>query len=159
MDERELYLRMRSNPPLPPWLAHPGWEPESIGWRMGGGEDLIYRLSVYFRHCTPEEYEAYVAKYPEVPGWTGWYAGTGLVVGDARLPEIVEETRTLTLLSPDGTCLAVVGLRDGSYRVHLYHRSADGDGDVWEETGYPSLVGDEEDAARMAHELLGEKVE
>lgn len=155
-EERELYFRMRSDPPVPPWIAFPGREPESIGWRMGDGETHLYRLHVFFTHCTAEEYEAYLAKYPEVPGWRGWYSGEGFVIGGARFTERGEERLALTLLSADGARLAVVGDRgDGLYRVRLFHRVLLGSDAIWEEIGGASLVASEAEGTRLAREFAG----
>jgi len=74
MTEEALFIELQKNPPAPPWEAFPGMEPSSLGWRMGGGEDHTYKLYVYFAHCTPEERAAYMARYPEPPGWEGWYS-------------------------------------------------------------------------------------
>lgn len=34
----------------PPWLAHREIERYSIGWRMGYGEDYIYRFAIGVQH-------------------------------------------------------------------------------------------------------------
>lgn len=38
----------------PPWLAYPEIERYSIGWRMGYGEDYLYKFSDWF-YSLPEE--------------------------------------------------------------------------------------------------------
>jgi hypothetical protein len=157
MDENELYLRLREQPPLPPWLAFPDLEPESIGWRMGAGESHLYELSVFLSHCSAEERAAYVEKYPEPQGWTGWYSGDGLVIEGARLFEIAEEMRIATSISDDKNRLAVVGRRDDSlYRVRLFRRATDTwySGPIWAELGSPSLVDSELAAKELAKQLV-----
>lgn len=39
----------------PPWLAHREIERYSIGWRMGYGEDYIYRFGAWLDGLLPEE--------------------------------------------------------------------------------------------------------
>ncbi|MFR6693156.1 MAG: hypothetical protein ACLUS6_03700 [Dysosmobacter sp.] len=39
----------------PPWLAHREIERYSIGWRMGYGEDYIYRFGDWLDTLSPEE--------------------------------------------------------------------------------------------------------
>jgi hypothetical protein len=157
MDEKALYLRLREQPPLPPWLAFPGLEPESMGWRMGAGETHLYELNVFLSHCSAEERVAYVEKYPEPQGWAGWYSGEGLVIEGARLFEIPEELRIATSMSEDANRLAIVGRReDGLYRVRLFRRTKDTwySGLIWTELGSPSLVDSELAARELAKQLL-----
>ena len=39
----------------PPWLAHREIERYSIGWRMGYGEDYIYRFGDWMDTLSPDE--------------------------------------------------------------------------------------------------------
>ena len=57
----------------PPWLAH--WEIErySIGWRMGYGEDYIYRFGDWMDTLSPDERTEYRTLFPEPVTWKGWW--------------------------------------------------------------------------------------
>ena len=57
----------------PPWLAFPYIERYSIGWRMGAGEDYIYRFFQWLRTHSPEEQLEYRALFPEPVTWKGWW--------------------------------------------------------------------------------------
>ena len=57
----------------PPWLAHREIERYSIGWRMGYGEDYIYRFGDWMDTLSPEEQEKYRALFPEPVTWKGWW--------------------------------------------------------------------------------------
>ena len=57
----------------PPWLAHREIERYSIGWRMGYGEDYIYRFGNWLDTLSPEEKEKYRALFPEPITWKGWW--------------------------------------------------------------------------------------
>ena len=43
----------------PPWLAHREIERYSIGWRMGYGEDYIYRFGDWLDTLSPDEQTEY----------------------------------------------------------------------------------------------------
>ena len=70
----------------PPWLAHREIERYSIGWRMGYGEDYIYRFGDWLDTLSPEERTEYRALFPEPVTWKGWWededSGEVLVHGD-----------------------------------------------------------------------------
>lgn len=57
----------------PPWLAHREIERYSIGWRMGYGEDYIYRFGDWLDTLSPEERTEYRALFPEPMTWKGWW--------------------------------------------------------------------------------------
>lgn len=57
----------------PPWLAFPEIERYSIGWRMGYGEDYIYRFGDWLDTLSPEEREEYRSLFPEPITWKGWW--------------------------------------------------------------------------------------
>ena len=57
----------------PPWLAHREIERYSIGWRMGYGEDYIYRFGDWLDTLSPEEQAKYRALFPEPVTWKGWW--------------------------------------------------------------------------------------
>ena len=70
----------------PPWMAFPEIERYSIGWRMGYGEDYIYRFGDWLDTLSPEERTEYRALFPEPVTWKGWWededSGEVLVHGD-----------------------------------------------------------------------------
>ena len=49
----------------PPWLAHREIERYSIGWRMGYGEDYIYRFGDWLDTLSPDEQTEYRTLFPE----------------------------------------------------------------------------------------------
>ena len=53
----------------PPWLAHREIERYSIGWRMGYGEDYIYRFGDWLDTLSPEEQTEYRTLFPEPDVW------------------------------------------------------------------------------------------
>ena len=57
----------------PPWLAFREIERYSIGWRMGYGEDYIYRFGDWIDTLSQEELEEYKALFPEPITWKGWW--------------------------------------------------------------------------------------
>ena len=57
----------------PPWLACREIERYSIGWRMGYGEDYIYRFSDWLDTLSQEERTEYHALFPEPVTWKGWW--------------------------------------------------------------------------------------
>ena len=57
----------------PPWLAHREIERYSIGWRMGHGEDYIYRFGDWLDTLSPEERTEYRTLFPEPVTWKGWW--------------------------------------------------------------------------------------
>lgn len=59
----------------PPWLAFRDIERYSIGWRMGYGEDYIYRFGDWLDTLSTEEQEEYRFLFPEPVTWKGWWAG------------------------------------------------------------------------------------
>jgi len=71
--EEKLWVELKDNPPKPPWIAFPDYDRHSMGWRMGGGEDHVFGLYVYFKNINEEQKEEYRLKYPEPQNWEGWY--------------------------------------------------------------------------------------
>ena len=57
----------------PPWLAFPEIERYSIGWRMGYGEDYIYRFGNWLDTLSSEELKEYKTLFPEPITWKGWW--------------------------------------------------------------------------------------
>ena len=57
----------------PPWMAFPEIERYSIGWRMGYGEDYIYRFGDWLDTLSPEERTEYRSLFPEPVTWKGWW--------------------------------------------------------------------------------------
>ena len=57
----------------PPWLAHREIERYSIGWRMGYGEETIYRFGDWLDTLSPEERTEYRSLFPEPVTWKGWW--------------------------------------------------------------------------------------
>jgi hypothetical protein len=56
----------------PPWLVLPDLPVSSIGWRMGDGEEALYRFIEYFHSLPLEQARALKDRYPEPEGWTGF---------------------------------------------------------------------------------------
>ncbi len=71
--EEKLWVELKENPPEPPWIAFPDYDRYSMGWRMGGGEDHIFKLYVYFKNINDKQKEEYRLKYHEPQDWVGWY--------------------------------------------------------------------------------------
>lgn len=75
-------------PPL--WLAYPDIERGSIGWRMGYGEDYLYRFHDWLDKLSQEEREKYRNLFPEPITWSGWWENEDtrdeLRQGGLRLP-------------------------------------------------------------------------
>ena len=57
----------------PPWLTHREIERYSIGWRMGYGEDYIYRFGDWLDTLSPDERTEYRTLFPEPITWKGWW--------------------------------------------------------------------------------------
>jgi len=57
----------------PPWMAFPEIERYSIGWRMGYGEDYIYRFGDWLDTLSPDEQTEYRTLFPEPVTWKGWW--------------------------------------------------------------------------------------
>lgn len=57
----------------PPWLAFPEIERYSMGWRMGYGEDYIYRFGDWLDTLSSEEWKEYKTLFPEPITWKGWW--------------------------------------------------------------------------------------
>ena len=158
MEDLELFSLLRNDPPLPPWLAFPSLEPTNIGWRMGGGEEHIYKLFVYYRYCSTDERQEYKRRYPEPAGWSGWYDDHGLQFDGVDIFEIPEETLLRSCLSPDRKALVIIGRReDGLFRVRAYRRANDSFSarEYWAEVSSPSLFESEPEALDLADSLLG----
>ena len=60
----------------PPWLAYPEIERYSIGWRMGYGEDYLYKFSDWFYSLPEEGQIKYRDMFPEPVTWAGWWNDT-----------------------------------------------------------------------------------
>ena len=72
MRENDMALQEKKiMPPL--WLAHREIERYSIGWRMGYGEDYIYRFGDWLDTLSPDERTEYRTLFPEPVTWKGWW--------------------------------------------------------------------------------------
>jgi len=58
----------------PPWVEYPEYPRYSLGWRMGDGEDYIYRWGEWFATLSDSEVDAYALLYPEPLDWRGFYS-------------------------------------------------------------------------------------
>jgi hypothetical protein len=58
----------------PPWQEFTNIRRGSIGWRMGEGEDYLYRWREWFDTLKESEIEAYAQLYPEPDEWHGFYS-------------------------------------------------------------------------------------
>ena len=68
--ENDMALQEKKIMP-PPWLAHREIERYSIGWRMGYGEDYIYRFGDWMDTLSPDERTEYRTLFPEPVTWKG----------------------------------------------------------------------------------------
>ncbi len=59
--------------PLPIWIQCPEFERYSMGWRMGFGEDIAWKFSLWWRGISSQGKLQYQEMYPEPKGWQGWY--------------------------------------------------------------------------------------
>ena len=57
----------------PPWLVYPEIERYSIGWRMGYGENYIYKFWNWLDTLTSDELAEYRSLFPEPITWKGWW--------------------------------------------------------------------------------------
>lgn len=75
-------------PPL--WLACPKIERYSIGWRMGYGEDYLFKFMDWLDTLSQEEREEYRNLFPEPVTWKGWWEKEDtcevLTQGEFRMP-------------------------------------------------------------------------
>lgn len=62
-----------ANPKLPPWLKHPEIPQESIGWRMGYGEDYMTEWTIWFRGLSVTDKQKYQELYPTPDDWHYFY--------------------------------------------------------------------------------------
>lgn len=53
----------------PPWLAFPGLECGSMGWRMGAGEAFLMEWMPWWKSLTPEDRQAYEELFPQPMPW------------------------------------------------------------------------------------------
>jgi N-glycosidase YbiA len=58
---------------LPIWMQCPDIERYSIGWRLGDGEDVLWKFSLWWRGISEAGRLQYEQMYPEPKGWRGWY--------------------------------------------------------------------------------------
>ena len=75
---------------LPPWLAYPGIERYSIGWRWGSGEDYIVKFGAWYQSLSSQQAADYQSLFPEPVTWKGYWEGRDAcdcyVRGDFLLP-------------------------------------------------------------------------
>jgi len=55
----------------PLWVTIPEYNRYSMGWRMGGGEDVSTRFQRRYRNLSENSKEAFRRQYPEPEGWEG----------------------------------------------------------------------------------------
>ena len=59
----------------PLWIVFPYIPKESIGWRMGAGDDYLNQWLEWWRTDFPADLkEGYQLRWPEPQGWLGFYA-------------------------------------------------------------------------------------
>ncbi|MEM6693830.1 MAG: hypothetical protein AAF626_04115 [Pseudomonadota bacterium] len=63
----------RSGELVPPWVWKPDMPRESIGWRMGGGEDYLSALGGWIRDLQETDFIEYRRRFPEPEAWSGFY--------------------------------------------------------------------------------------
>ena len=61
--------KVLGNPVRPPWMAFPDDPPNSMRWRMGGGEDFIDMFCKWYGEQTSEERQTFKDKFPIPPEW------------------------------------------------------------------------------------------
>ena len=67
-------MTLRDKKIMPPlWLAYPEIERYSIGWRMGYGEDYLFRFGRWLDALSSEEQAEYRSLFPEPMTWKGWW--------------------------------------------------------------------------------------
>ena len=57
----------------PPWKKFPTLERNSIGWRMGPGEDYYDRFYKWYSSLTDGEADEFSANNPTPSDWDGYY--------------------------------------------------------------------------------------
>ena len=95
-----MYLKDKKLMP-PPWLACPEIERYSIGWRMGYGEEYIYRFFSWLEELSSEERVEYQALFPEPAAWKGWWSIEAWRVLDTPV-ESQWDTQIYTALASEG---------------------------------------------------------
>ena len=72
---RELRGRPMLDPAMlgPPWVVVPNEAPESMAWRMGGGEDYVRAFVPWFRSLDGQTRSEFMHKHPEPEDWRGYY--------------------------------------------------------------------------------------
>lgn len=63
----------REDIPNPPWEELPNLTRDSMGWRMGAGEDYILGFRKWFLHLDEKRRSGYIFLYPEPDTWQGFY--------------------------------------------------------------------------------------
>jgi hypothetical protein len=81
---------MQTAPELaPPWLEFPQIPWGSIGWRMGAGEDYWRKWLAWWKSDAQAAARlTYQSRWPEPPGWAGFYECTN---SGAPPPWVIEE--------------------------------------------------------------------
>jgi len=57
----------------PPWMSLPDLPRQSVGWRMGSGEEIYNRFYRWFSSLRGDEQSEFQAANPEPPDWHGFY--------------------------------------------------------------------------------------
>jgi hypothetical protein len=57
----------------PPWIKYLNLSPDSMGWRMGAGEDYREQFDEWWAEEDAAEREAYAQSYPEPVAWAGFW--------------------------------------------------------------------------------------
>lgn len=58
---------------LPPWEKYPDIKHNSIGWRMGRGEDYFNSFYPWFSSLDQNAKDNYKRDHPEPASWLGFY--------------------------------------------------------------------------------------
>ena len=58
----------------PLWVTIPEFDSYSMGWCMGGGEDVKIKFQGRYRDLPENSKDAFRRQYPEPKGWEGFYA-------------------------------------------------------------------------------------
>ena len=69
-----------SEEPVAPWEAFP-YEPGSMGWRMGPGEDVYFAWAQFWASLNEADQERYLRDHPAPPEWAEYAADRGRWAG------------------------------------------------------------------------------
>lgn len=72
-----IWEEIADNPPPAPWVEFPDYQRGCAGWRMGDGEDCMFRIQTYFKFAAHHQKQEYIAFNPEPDSWNGFYNAIG----------------------------------------------------------------------------------